>query len=103
MEEYHWRGQTFPVAIKIIDNARVRYVIGLVIFTTKSNVTIAQLQSIINDFDGKILEVYQPLGVTELDITMKIPYSLDPFDVANQLERSPLIKYAEPVFVSTPE
>lgn len=103
LDEYNWRGYTFPVAVKIIDGVRVHYVVGLVIFTTKPNVTITQLHSVINNLDGEIMEVYQSPGITELDVIIKIPFSLDPFAIAKQLERSPLIKYAEPVYLGTPE
>lgn len=101
--EYHWRGYTFPIGVKTSNGIAVRYVIGLVIFTTKPEVTVRQLQPIVKKFDGKILEVWQSTAKSELDLTMKIPFSLDPFSVASQLSRSTLIRYAEPVFVSTPE
>jgi len=34
---------------------------------------------------------------------MRISFALDLFEVADQLSRSPLIKYAEPAFIGTPE
>lgn len=103
VDEYHWRGYTFPVAIKTINGVEVRYVVGLVAITTNPNVTIEQLQPLIKEFDGKILDSWQPTGTKELEITMRIPFASDPFKVANQLNRSSLIRSAAPVFLSTPE
>jgi len=100
--EFTFGGYTFPVAVRTVNGVDVRYFVGLVSVTTNPDVKIEQLQDLLRKFDGEILRLWEVPELKELDVMMRIPFSNDPFEVATELGRSPLVKYAEPVYVSTP-
>lgn len=100
--EFAVGGYTFPIAIRTVNGIGVRYVVGLVSVTTNPDVKIEQLQDLLKKFDGEILRLWEVPELKELDVMMRMLFWKDPFEVATELGRSALVKYAEPVYVSTP-
>lgn len=102
VDEFTVGGHTFPVAVRDVNGVDVRYVRGLVVFTTNPDVTIEQLQPMVGNFLGEILRLSELSEPKELDVMMRIALWMDPFEVAAELGHSPLIKYAEPVYLGIP-
>lgn len=101
--QFHFAGREFPIASRNVNGISIRYTQGIVVFTMKSKAEQDALRSLTEELNGEILRSWNPTGTDELDITMQIPMSHDPFEVAEELEKYSFVKYAEPNYVSTLE
>lgn len=99
ISQYRIAGHEFPIDTKLVNGKNIQYTPGLVVFVTNPPATIEQATELISSYSGEILRWLRIVRSQEIAIVAKIAFEHDPFQVATELSRSDLIKFAEPNYI----